>query len=125
MGMARRMGMARTVSAVLGVVYVALGIVGFVADGPVLGLFDVNELLNLVHVVVGGVLLYGATATSAAIGVSRPAGLALIVLGLLGFVAADGFGIMPLGGNDIWLHLSTGAILLANGVFETDDVPVA
>jgi hypothetical protein len=114
------MGMARTVSAVLGVVYVALGVVGFVFDGPLLGLFDVNDLLNLVHVVVGGLLLYGSTATSTAIGVSRQVGLALILLGLLGFVAADGFGLMPLGGNDIWLHLSTGAILLANGVFETD-----
>jgi hypothetical protein len=125
MGIARGMGMARTVAAALGALYVLLGIVGFVVGGPLLGLFDVNEILNLVHVIVGGVLLYSATATSTAIGVSRRVGLSLLVLGLLGFVAADGFGLMPLGGNDIWLHLSTGAILVANGVFETDDVPVA
>ena len=117
------MGMARTVSAVLGAVYALLGVVGFIVDGPVLGLFDVNELLNLIHVIVGGVLLYGATSTSTAIGVSRRVGIALILLGLLGFVAADGFGVMPLGGNDIWLHLATGAVLLANGIFETDDLP--
>ena len=117
------MGMARTVSAVLGAVFVVLGVLGFAMDGPLLGLFDVNELSNLIHVIVGGVLLYGATDTSTAIRLSRRIGIALIVLGLLGFVAADGFGVMPLGGNDIWLHLATGAVLLANGIFETDDLP--
>ena len=117
------MGMARTVSAVLGAVYVLLGVAGFVVDGPLLGLFDVNELSSLVHVVIGGFLLYGATSTGTAILVSRRAGIGLIVLGLIGFVAADGLGIMPLGGNDIWLHLSTGAVLLANAIFETDDAP--
>lgn len=115
--------MARTVPAALGGVYGVLGVVGFIVDGRLLGLFDVNEMLNLVHVVVGGVLLYGATSTSTAILLSRRIGIGLIVIGLLGFVAADGFGVMPLGGNDIWLHLSTGAILLANGIFETDDLP--
>ena len=28
---------------------------------------------------------------------------------------------MPLGGNDIWLHLSSGAILFATGIFEVAD----
>jgi Domain of unknown function (DUF4383) len=119
------MGMARTVTAVLGAAYLVLGVVGYLVDGPVLGLFEVNELLNLVHVVIGATLAYGATATPTALRISRRVGLILIALGLLGFVAADGFGIMPLGGNDIWLHLSTGATLLANAIFETDDVPAA
>ena len=119
------MGMARTISAVLGVGYVALGIIGFVVDGPVLGLFDANELLNLVHVLAGVVLLYGATGVSTAIRLSRRVGIALIAIGLLGFVSVDGFGVMPMGGTEIWLHLSTGAILLANGVFESEDLPTA
>ena len=119
------MGMARTVTAALGAAYLVLGVVGYVVEGPVLGLFEVIELLNLVHVVIGATLAYGATATPTALRISRRTGLILIALGLLGFVAADGFGVMPLGGNDIWLHLSTGAILLANAIFETDDVPAA
>lgn len=119
------MGMARTVPAVLGAVYVVFGVVGFVVAGPLLGLFEVNELLNLIHIVVGGVLGYAATGTSAAIRLSRRVGAVLVVLGLLGFVAADGFGVMPLGGDGIWLHLSTGAVLLANGIFETEDLPAA
>ena len=107
------MGMARTVSAVLGVAYVLIGVVGFIVRGPLLDLFETNEMLNLIHVIVGGVLLYGATSTSAAIAVSRRAGIVLFLLGLLGFVAADGFGIMPLGGNDIWLH----GVLAAAGFY--------
>jgi hypothetical protein len=119
------MGMARTVTAVLGAAYLVIGVAGYVVEGPLLGLFEVNELLNLVHVVIGGVLAYGATDTSTAIRISRRIGTILIAMGLLGFVFADGFGVMPLGGNDIWLHLSTGAILLANGIFETDELPAA
>ena len=119
------MGMARTVTAVLGVAYLVIGVVGYIVAGPLLGLFEVNELLNLVHVVIGGSLAYGASATSTALRISRRVGSVLLALGLLGFVSADGFGIMPLGGNDIWLHLSTGAILLANAIFETEDVPAA
>jgi hypothetical protein len=48
-------------------------------------------------------------------------GIVLLILGVLGFVAPDGFGLVPLGGNDIWLHLATGAILLATGFMATDE----
>ena len=33
------------------------------------------------------------------------------VVGLLGIFAPDTFGLMPIGGNDIWLHLATAAVL--------------
>ena len=36
-------------------------------------------------------------------------------LGLLGFVQPNLFGILPLGGYDIWIHLITGAILTFAG----------
>ena len=117
------MGMARTVAAVFGAIYLLVGIIGFILESPLFGLFDVNGLHNLVHIVIGAALAYGATSTPQAIVTTRWVGGILFVLGLLGFVAADGFGFMPLGGNDIWLHLSSGAILFATGVFEvTEDV---
>jgi hypothetical protein len=118
------MGMARTVAAVFGAIYLFVGIIGFVVATPLFGLFHVNGLHNLVHIALGGGLLYGATSAEAAIQASRWVGAVLFVLGLLGFVSADGFGFMPLGGNDIWLHLSSGAILLATGIFETAEEPV-
>lgn len=112
---------ARLIAAVLGAIYLLLGIVGFALGTPLLGLFDVNDLANLVHVVIGLSLLYGVTSTATAIRITRRIGAILVVLGLLGFLSADGAGFMPLGGNDIWLRLSTGAVLLANGILETDD----
>lgn len=115
------MGMARAVAAIFGAIYLLLGVVGFILESPLLGLFDVNGLHNLVHIVLGAALAYGATSTPTAIQTARWVGAILFVLGLLGFVSADGFGFMPLGGNDIWLHLSSGAILFATGVFEIAD----
>ena len=119
------MGTARVVAAVFGTVYVLLGVIGFAFGTPVSGLFEVNDFGNLVHIAIGLALAYGVTSAATAIRITRRVGAILVVLGLLGFVSADGFGFMPLGGNDIWLHLSTGAVLLANGIFETDDAPTA
>ncbi len=118
------MGMARTVAAVFGAIYLFVGIIGFVVATPLFGLFHVNGLHNLVHIVLGGALLYGATSTASAVQASRWVGAVLFILGLLGFISADGFGFMPLGGNDIWLHLSSGAILLATAIFDVADEPV-
>jgi hypothetical protein len=108
--------MARTVAVVFGAVYVIAGIAGFVIaqDDMIFGLFEVSAVHNIAHIVLGAILLYGSTSTSAAIMATRGVGAVLVVLGLLGFV--DPFtGFLPLGGNDIWLHLVTGAILLAAG----------
>jgi hypothetical protein len=115
------MGLARTVAAVFGAIYLLVGIVGFVLESPLLGLFEVNLLHNIVHILLGAILLYGSMSYSAAIQATRGVGAVLIILGILGFVSADGFGLVPLGGNDIWLHLATGAILLATGFMATDE----
>ena len=114
------MGLARTVAAVFGAVYLLVGIVGFILESPLLGLFEINGLHNIVHVLLGAILLYGSMSYSAAIQTTRGVGALLVVLGLLGFVTPDGFGLVPLGGNDIWLHLATGAILLATGFMATE-----
>lgn len=115
------MGLARTVAAVFGAIYLLVGIVGFVLESPLFGLFEVNALHNIVHILLGAILLYGSMSYSAAIQTTRGVGIVLIILGVLGFVAADGFGLVPLGGNDIWLHLATGAVLLATGFMATEE----
>jgi Domain of unknown function (DUF4383) len=117
------MGLARTVAAVFGAVYVVAGIAGFVLESPLFGLFDVNLLHNIVHIVIGAILLYGATSTPAAVMATRGIGALLVVLGVLGVPFPDGFDIVPLGGNDIWLHLASGAILLAAGFLGTSTEP--
>lgn len=123
------MNVVRSVALVLGIVYVAVGLLGFVpqavtgspppdmpsADGLLLGIFPINMLHNIVHLAVGAALLYGFTATLAAIMVSRAVGVIYLAIGLLGFVAPDTFGLMPLGGADIALHLGTAGVLLYIG----------
>ena len=117
------MGMARTVAAVFGAVYVFAGLAGFVLETPLFGLFDVNLLHNVVHILIGAILLYGSTTTPAAVMTTRGVGALLVVLGILGIPFPDGFEIVPLGGNDIWLHLATGAILLVAGFLGTSTEP--
>ena len=115
------MGLARTVAAVFGAIYLLMGILGFVLDDPLFGLFEVNALHNIVHILFGAILLYGCMSHETAVQTTRGVGAALLILAILGFIVPDGFGLVPLGGNDIWLHLSTGAILLATSFMATDD----
>jgi len=107
--------MARTVAAVFGAIYLLAGIVGFILESPLLGLFEVNALHNIVHIGLGALLLYASTSISMATMANRGVGALLLVLGILGFIVPEGFGLVPLGGNDIWLHLASGAILLVGG----------
>lgn len=128
-------GLARTVAAVVGVVYVLIGILGFIpalatggapsgmesASGSLLGLFPINAVHNIVHLVIGAALLYGATGRDAAVAVLKVIGGAYVLFGVLGIISADGFGILPLGGNDILLHFATGAALLIAAFMDRED----
>jgi hypothetical protein len=125
------MSIPRIVALVFGVVYVLVGVAGFVpavteevervlndmdsATGMLLGIFAVNAAHNVVHLAIGALLLWGATATSAAIMASRIVGIVYLLVGLLGFVSPDTFGLMPIGGADIALHLVSAAVLLYVG----------
>lgn len=112
------MSMARTVAAVFGAVYLAAGLIGFVLESPLFGLFEVNPLHNIVHIALGAILLYSASSTPIAVMATRGIGALLVVLGILGFFEPFP-GLVPLGGNDIWLHLASGAVLLVAGFLGT------
>lgn len=130
------MGMARTVASVFGAIYVLIGILGFVpplvtgsapagmesASGNLLGIFPINAVHSVVHLVIGAALLYGTTATATAIMVMKMVGAACILVGVLGLVDPNGLVLLPLGGADILLHLATGAILLGVAFMSPADV---
>jgi hypothetical protein len=120
----------RTFALIFGIVFVLAGISGFVpgflhpvhADAPplsvssgyglVFGLLPVNILHNLVH------LLFGVLGIIAFAGVFSPRAYAKIIaifyglLVILGLIPATNtlFGLVPIYGNDVWLHLVLGAI---------------
>ena len=118
---------ARTAAATLGIVYVLLGVIGFLPDplvqpsaspsatGALFGIFPINPLHNVVHLAIGGALLYASISTPTSIIVARVLGVAYLAAGLLGVVSPGGLGLLPLGGADIGLHLGTAALLLAIG----------
>jgi hypothetical protein len=108
---------SRNLALIFGIVYLGLGVLGTMPgvatpNGALLGLFPVNVALALIH------LAIGAWGLAAFMGWQRPRAYArstafiFAVLGLMGM--AHGldtvFGLMPLYGNDVWLHLLSAGI---------------
>lgn len=112
----------RTMAMLFGVVFLAIGALGFVPSlvtasphppgmtmnqgyGLLLGLFPVNLLHNVAHLLFGawGVL---SRTTGAARNYFRGVALIYAVLAVMGLIPATSttFGLIPLHGNDIWLH---------------------
>ena len=107
------MGLNRIVAAIFGVVYLVAGIAGFVTNtSPLFGLFDTNTLHNVVHVVLGAILLWGMMNTASAILANRWVGVVLLVLGVLGIFVPNPANLVPIGGEDVYLHLASGIVLL-------------
>ena len=112
--------MVSTFARVFGVIFVLVGVLGFVpaamTDGMLLGLFPVNTVHNIVHILLGlWGLLAGGTAISA-IGYFKALTVIYALLAVLGLIPAtqDLFGLAPIHGNDVWLH---GVLALAAAYF--------
>ena len=106
------------VAQIFGWGFVLAGILGFFAtdeEGRLLGLFPVNTLHNVVHLALGVWGILAARSWDAARTYCRAAGAIYLVLLVLGLVVPDGFGLVPLGGNDVWLHALFGLPLLFFG----------
>lgn len=119
------------VAQIFGIVFILLAIVGFIAPGGMamdmatpgmlLGMFPVNLLLNVVHLIFG---IWGLAASRSWAGAKQYGtigGAIYLVLAVLGLVAPTGFGLVPLGGNGIGLHIVLGAALLFFGVTAKND----
>jgi hypothetical protein len=123
---------ARTFAIVLGVAFLLAGIAGFVPSPPppdalpltiehyhglALGMFPVNVLHNAVHLLFGVLgIMAGRGIGMSARGYARFVAVAYGLLVLLGLLPATQttFGLIPIYGNDLWLH---GAIALVSAVF--------
>ena len=115
------------VAQVFGVVFILAAVAGFVAPGGMgmesspdtaakaLGMFPVNLLHNIVHLLFGVWGLIASKSFGSAKSYATIGGAVYLLLAVLGFVAPDGFGLVPLGGSDIWLHIVLGLALLFFG----------
>jgi hypothetical protein len=133
MATAPRRTVAQGVSLLAGVGFLLVAILGFMASGmsmeadpdrapKILGMFPVNLLHNCVHLAFGIWGLAAARTPGAARTYCVVAGVIYLVLTALGYFVPNGFGLVPLGGADIPLHLVLG-VLLAGVGFAAKDRP--
>jgi Domain of unknown function (DUF4383) len=108
------------VALAFGVIYLAAGILGFLpflggsytqTNSALLGIFQINLLHNLVHVVIGIAGLAAASSTANSRTYGQIVGVLLLLLGVIGVFSANPLGLVYLGGLDIALHLVSGAVL--------------
>src|SRR4051794_33282080 len=118
--------LTRRVALLYGIAFLGVGILGFVpgvnvhhghdehltVEGPghgyLLGLFHVNVLHNIVHLLFGVLGLACARSLTASRGYFRLVAVAYGLLTILGLIPAMKiqytFGLIPIEGNDVWLH---------------------
>lgn len=130
----------RTFALIFGIVFLAVGAAGFIPGltqphthpdvtvdaglGLLLGLFPVNILHNIAHLLFG---VWGLLA-SRSVGAARTygKGTAIIygVFVVMGLIEAANlwttFGLVPLYGNDVWLHALLAAVAAYFGFFHRD-----
>jgi hypothetical protein len=119
--------MVRRVAMVFGIVFLLVGVLGLFSAGGMemdaenpamlLGLFPVNLLHNIVHLLFGVWGLLAARSFAGAKMYAQTVGVIYLVLAVLGFLPATSttFGLIPIGGNDIWLHALIGIVLAGVG----------
>jgi hypothetical protein len=124
--------MVKRVAMIFGLVFILVGLLGFTVPGgmqmgdvenapKLLGLFPVNVLHNLVHVLFGVWGLVAARSFSGAQMYCKLGGFAYLALAVIGIVAPTTFGLIPIGGNDVLLHTALGVVLAGVGVFGKEE----
>ena len=118
----------RLLATIFGAVYVLIGIAGFLvtADvglietpgGLLLGIFEVNILHNIAHLLIGAALLIaGLSGLGPARTVNSVIGALYLLLGIVGlFVIGSAFNILAINGADNVLHFGSAVLLLAVGL---------
>ena len=115
----------RTFALIFGVVFLAVGALGFVPSvvqdsmgeglqqhGMLLGLFMISPLHNAAHLLFGVWGLAASRSTGGAVVYFKAVAVIYALLAVLGLIAstADLFGMIPLMGNDVYLHAALAII---------------
>jgi hypothetical protein len=115
---------------VIGILFLVVGVLGFVPalvqpppagapevavhanHGYLLGLFPINLLHNLVHLAVGALGLAAYFGALSARLYARGLAIFYGLLAIMGMIpgANTTFGLIPIHGNDIWLHAGTAVV---------------
>ena len=131
--------MTRTMALIFGLVFLAIGILGFFpgfleppvggrdlafehGHGQLLGLFPVNTLHNIVHIVFGIWGLAAYRSLGGARGYFRAVAIIYAIFAIMGLIPMldTTFGLVPLYGNDVWLHILLAVIAAYFGWMHRD-----
>ena len=114
--------MAKTFGMLFGIVFLAVGILGFVPgvtkDEMLLGIFHVNTMHSVVHIASGAVFLFASMAGAGAARLwFKIFGLVYAVVAVLGFMNPNGplLGMMSNNPATTWLHVVLAAAMLLIG----------
>ena len=136
--------MTRRFALIVGIVYLVVGVAGFIPglvqeatgggyddlavrgfDGALLGLFPVNVLHHIVHLLVGALGVAASRDHDSARAYSRGLAIFYGVLAVMGVIATGNihtmFGLVPLFSHDVWLHGVTAALAAYFGWSAADD----
>jgi Domain of unknown function (DUF4383) len=119
--------MVKRVAMLFGAVLLVVGLVGmFMVDGgmamgdaanppKLMGTFPVNVLHNVVHILFGVWGMVAARSFGSAQTFAKLGGVIYMALAVLGVVAPTTFGLIPIGGADVWMHAAIGVVLAGVG----------
>ncbi|MBI4274891.1 MAG: DUF4383 domain-containing protein [Rhizobiales bacterium] len=112
---------AKMAATILGVIFLAVGVLGFIPNPLVSpgGIFAVNPAHNAVHIVSGLIILGGAYSAVGARTTLLVVGVIYAVVAILGYVMSGDMllGIIQVNDNDRWLHVVLAVVILAAGYF--------
>ena len=126
---------AKTAALVFGLVFIAVGLLGFV-DNPIVGtsekaIFHADKTHNIVHIVSGALfVLIALAAPGAAAGFLILFGLVYLAIGVVGLVTIGKEGMTKLMGflhvnaADNYLHIALGIVIFLVGVAARRPRPV-
>ena len=115
--------MTKTLAKVFGVVFLLVGVLGFVSNPIVgqVGFFHANVAHDLVHILLGIVLLACSKNGAQAATWLKIVGIVYLVVALLGFIMTPYMGMtnllgfVSINGADNWLHVVLGVVLFLSG----------
>jgi hypothetical protein len=117
---------AKTAAILLGLVFLAVGLLGYV-DNPIVGssekaMFHTDSIHNIVHIASGALFLLLALAAPGAVGgFLKLFGLVYLVIGIVGMIQIGSqdmiklFGFLMVNKLDNYLHIALGVIIFLAG----------
>lgn len=139
------MSAGRYFALITGILYLIMGLMGFIPGfvsypnevpgyvaevgtqsgfGYLMGLFPINTAHNFVHLAIGAVGILASLSLDSSRWYAGFLGIFYGLLTIMGLipVANTTFGLIPIYGNDVWLHAITAAIAIYFGFFATPNL---